>query len=61
MDAGTIFVIVATILFVGFIVWVNACGPREADAQTPAKLDSSPQSVRTSESTMKGKTMKKKR
>ena len=58
MDAVTIFVIVATILFVGFIVWVNVCGPRAADAQTPAS-DSNPQSLTISESTTKRKTVKK--
>jgi hypothetical protein len=59
MDAATIFVMVATILFVGFIVWLNVGAP-EQNAETPAKLGSGPQSAPTNESTMKGKTVRKK-
>jgi hypothetical protein len=42
MDGAGIFVLVATMAFVGFIVWVNIYGPRESKAEKTTTSDGNP-------------------
>jgi hypothetical protein len=39
MDGAAIFVLVATLVFVGFIVWLNIYGPREEKPKDPTTSD----------------------
>jgi hypothetical protein len=45
MDAATVVVLVATILFVGFIVWVNVYARREAEHRNPATSDGNTKTI----------------
>ncbi len=61
MDAATIFVLVATMLFVGFIVWVNIYGRREAERKSPTTSDGNPKPIAESESPTNERIKKMKR
>jgi hypothetical protein len=60
MDAATIFVLVATVLFVGFIVWLNVYAPREKENKKPATSESNTNQIPDAQSPTKaGKKQKR--